>query len=57
MPHENDTLKSVMCIKLLFIGKEIILKGWKKAGTGISGLLNGTVVLSPEDPFRAIYEC
>ena len=55
-----------MCIKLLFIytllkialgpiGKEIILKGWKKAG--ISGLLNGAIVLSQEDPFRAIYEC
>ena len=44
-----------MCIKLLFLGKEIILKGWKKAG--ISRLLNGTIVLPPEDSFRVIYEC
>lgn len=35
-------------------GKEIILKGWKKAG--ISDLLNGTTVLPLEDPFKAIYE-
>ena len=35
-------------------GKEIILKGWEKAG--ISGLLNGTTVLPPEDPFKVIYE-
>ena len=55
-----------MCIKFIYIytllkiglgpiGKETILKGWKKAG--ISRLLNGTIVLPPEDPFRAIYEC
>ena len=44
-----------MCINFLFLGKEIILKGWKKAA--ISRLLNGTIVLPPEDPFRAIYEC
>ena len=55
-----------MCIKLLFIytllkialgpiGQEIILKGWRKAG--ISGKLNGTIVLPPKNPFRAIYEC
>ena len=34
-------------------GKEIILKGWKKAG--ISGLLDGTTVLPPEDPFKEIF--
>ena len=30
-------------------GKTVISKGWKKAG--ITGLLNGTTVLSPEDSF------
>ena len=34
-------------------GREIILKGWKKAG--ISGLLDGTTILPPEDPFEQIY--
>ena len=34
-------------------GHEIILKGWKKAG--ISGLLDGTTVIPPEDPFEQIY--
>ena len=34
-------------------GREIILKGWKKAG--ISGLLDGTTVIPPEDPFEQIY--
>ena len=49
MPHENDTLiYSALCVKLLFIGKEITPKGWKKAG--ISGLLNVTIVLPPGDP-------
>jgi hypothetical protein len=28
----------------------IIAKGWKKAG--ISGLLDGTTILPPEDPFQ-----
>ena len=31
----------------------VILKGWKKAG--ISGLLDGTTTLPPEDPFEQIY--
>ena len=34
-------------------GREIILKGWKKAG--ISGLLDGSTILPPEDPFEQIY--
>ena len=34
-------------------GKDIIQKGWKKAG--ISGLLDGTPVLPPEDPFLSCY--
>ena len=33
-------------------GRDTILRGWKKAG--ISGLLDGTTVLLPEDPFEAI---
>ena len=33
-------------------GRIIILKGWQKAG--ISGLLDGTIVLPPEDPFETI---
>ena len=39
--------------KFIIFGQDIILKGWKKAA--ISGLLNGTIVLPPEDPFRVIY--
>ena len=31
-------------------GRGIIAKGWKKAG--ISGLLDGTTILPPEDPFQ-----
>ena len=34
-------------------GMEIIAKGWKKAG--IAGLLDGTTVLPPEDPFSSCY--
>ena len=34
-------------------GMEIIAKGWKKAG--IIGLLDGTTVLPPEDPFSSCY--
>ena len=34
-------------------GRDIILKGWKKAG--ICGVLDGTVTLPPEDPFDTIY--
>ena len=34
-------------------GKDIIHKGWKKAG--IFGLLDGTTVLPPEDPFLSCY--
>ena len=34
-------------------GGDTTLRGWKKAG--ISGLLDGTTVLPPEDPFEAIY--
>ena len=33
-------------------GRVIISKGWKKAG--IAGLLDGTTVLPPEDPFECI---
>lgn len=33
-------------------GRKIVLKGWQKAG--ISGLLDGTTVLPPEDPFETI---
>ena len=33
-------------------GRDVILKGWKKAG--ISGLLDGTTILLPEDPFEQI---
>ena len=35
-------------------GKEVIAKGWERAE--ISGLLDGTTELPPEDPFHAIYE-
>jgi hypothetical protein len=34
-------------------GRDIIPKGWKKAG--ISGLLDGTTIIPPEDPFEQIY--
>ena len=34
-------------------GRKIILKGWKKAG--VSGLLDSTTVLPPENPFETIY--
>ena len=34
-------------------GQDTILRGWKKAG--ISGLLDGTITLPPEDPFEQIY--
>ena len=34
-------------------GREIIFKGWKKAG--IHGLLDGSTVLPPENPFEPIY--
>ena len=34
-------------------GRTIIMKGWKKPG--ISGLLNGTTVLPPDNPFENIY--
>ncbi len=35
-------------------GREIVLKGWKKAG--ITGLLDGTTALLPEDLFNTIFE-
>ena len=35
-------------------GKEIVLKGWRKSG--VTGVLNGTVTLPPEDPFETIYK-
>lgn len=35
-------------------GKEIIGKGWKKAG--IAGLFDGTTILPPEDPFESLYD-
>ena len=34
-------------------GRQIILKGWKKAG--IIGLLDGTTLIPSEDPFQDIY--
>ena len=34
-------------------GRDIIFKGWKKAG--ISGLLHRTTTLPSEDPFEHIY--
>ena len=34
-------------------GRDIIKKGWKKAG--VAGLLDGTTVLPPEDPFVSLY--
>ena len=34
-------------------GRQIILKGWKKAG--IIGLLDGTTEMPSEDPFQNIY--
>ena len=34
-------------------GRNVILKGWKKAG--VAGLLDGTTLLPPEDPFHSIY--
>ena len=33
-------------------GRQVMCKGWKKAG--ILGLLDGTTVLPPEDPFECI---
>ena len=33
--------------------RKIILKGWRKAG--IAGLVDGTTVLPPEDPFSSCY--
>ena len=35
-------------------GRAITLKGWKKSG--ISGILDGTTTLNPEDPFKNLYE-
>ncbi len=35
-------------------GGESIIKGWKKAG--VVGLLDGTTILPPADPFETIYE-
>ena len=35
-------------------GMEIILRGWKKSG--VTGLLDGTTILSPEDPFFRCYD-
>ena len=35
-------------------GREIILKGWKKAG--IQAVIDGSVVLPPENPFQDIYK-
>ena len=34
-------------------GRNIILKGWKKAKIG--GLLDGTTILPPKDPFKEMY--
>ena len=34
-------------------GKEIILKGWKKAG--ILELVYGSTIIPPDDPFKEIY--
>lgn len=34
-------------------GRDIILKGWNKAGIG--GLFDGTTILPPEDPFNLFY--
>ena len=34
-------------------GKSVILKGWKKAG--VIGVLDGSIVLQSEDPFKTIY--
>ena len=34
-------------------GRDVIMKGWKKVG--VAGLLNGTTVLPPEDPFLSLY--
>lgn len=34
-------------------GRDIIFKGWKKAG--ISGLLDGSIQLPPDNPFEDIY--
>ncbi len=33
-------------------GREVIAKGWKKSG--ITGLLDGTTILPPEDPFETL---
>ena len=33
-------------------GKAIIAKGWEKAG--IAGLLDGSTILPPEDPFAIV---
>ena len=35
-------------------GKIVISKGWKRAG--ITGILDGTTVLPPEDPFLSIMQ-
>ena len=53
MPHENYILIVVMCIKLLLncIGKEIILRGWKKAG--ISGPIKRNYCFASGRPFQS----
>ena len=38
---------------ITLLGKEVILKGWKRAG--ISGLFDSTTKLPPEDPFQSIF--
>ena len=35
-------------------GRRVIARGWKKAG--IAGLLDGTTVLPPDDPFQDVYQ-
>jgi hypothetical protein len=33
-------------------GKQVILKGWKKAG--VTGVVDGTITIPSEDPFYSI---
>ena len=35
-------------------GKEVIAKGWKKAK--ITGVIDGTITLPPEDPFESVID-
>ena len=53
-PHHVQWLVNLYNFFTTSEGQVITLKGWKKAG--ISGLLDGTTALRPEDPFKTIFD-